>query len=158
MLNDLIKVARRLDSFGLTKEARVIYSIVKSAGDDTDAPLIVEDTSNWTAEQWDAYLNQDPSGYVDPEAQYQGYEKQEKNDRYERELKLHNQQEQYLLNEEESHPRFTRTQRETRQNGERALELLESMSAEQREELLMDHPDAMWKLFGIRATLYNSNK
>lgn len=31
MLNDLIKVARRLDSFGLTKEARLIRSIVKSA-------------------------------------------------------------------------------------------------------------------------------
>ena len=34
MLNDLIKVARRLDSFGLTKEARLLRSIIKSASED----------------------------------------------------------------------------------------------------------------------------
>lgn len=34
MLNNLIKVARRLDSFGLTKEARLLRSIIKSASED----------------------------------------------------------------------------------------------------------------------------
>ena len=50
MLKDLLKVANKLDALGLTKEARILSSIVKSAGDDTDAPLIVEDTSNWTTD------------------------------------------------------------------------------------------------------------
>jgi hypothetical protein len=59
------RLARRLSSLGLTKEARILSSIVKSAGDDTDAPLIVEDTSNWTQEQWDAHLDEDPSEWTD---------------------------------------------------------------------------------------------
>jgi hypothetical protein len=59
------RLARRLSSLGLTKEARILSSIVKSAGDDTDAPLIVEDTSNWTTEQWDEHLNEDPDEWTD---------------------------------------------------------------------------------------------
>ena len=64
MLKELVKVANKLDHLGLTKEARILSSIVKSAGDDTDAPLIVEDTSNWTTEQWDEHLNEDPDEWT----------------------------------------------------------------------------------------------
>jgi hypothetical protein len=132
MLNDLIKVARRLDSFGLTKEASSLRAIIKSAGEKED---------------WQELLSTTDDG-VDTTFAAEFERERDKN-----ELNLHNELEQSLSDNEQSYPRFTRSQRETRQNGERALELLESMSAEEREELLRDHPDAMWKLFGIRAKL-----
>jgi hypothetical protein len=132
MLNDLIKVARRLDSFGLTKEANSLRAIIKSAGEKED---------------WQELLSTTDDG-VDTTFAAEFERERDKN-----ELNLHNELEQSLSDNEQSYPRFTRTQRETTQNGERALELLESMSAEEREKLLMDHPDAMWKLFGIRAKL-----
>lgn len=137
MLNDLIKVARRLDSFGLTKEANSLRAIIKLAGEKED---------------WQELLSTTDDG-VDTT-----FEAEERREYDKNELKLHNKMKQDLLDREESYPMFTGTQRETTQNGERALELLESMSAEQREKLLMDHPDAMWNMFGIRAPLYNSNK
>jgi hypothetical protein len=131
MLNDLIKVARRLDSFGLTKEANSLRTIIKSAGYKEDRQDLLGTDSEDVG-----YVSFSGSGLNDED-----------------ELNIHNDWEQSLLDREQSYPRFTRTQRETTQNGERALELLESMSAEEREKLLMDHPDAMWKLFGIRAKL-----
>lgn len=50
------RLAKRLSSLGLTKEARILSSIVKSAGDDLDKELEEDqDPSNWTNRQWGEY-------------------------------------------------------------------------------------------------------
>jgi hypothetical protein len=48
--NDMQRLAKRLSSLGLTKEARILSSIVKSAGDDDLGED--EDPSDWTDAQW----------------------------------------------------------------------------------------------------------
>lgn len=132
MLNDLIKVARRLDSFGLTKEANSLRAIIKLAGYKKDRQDLLGTDSEDVG-----YVSFSGSGLNDED-----------------ESNIHNDWEQSLLNREESYPMFTGTRRETRQNGEKATELLDSMSDEQIKKLLRDHPDAMWKMFGMRAKLH----
>ena len=51
MLNDLIKVARRLDSLGLTKEAHTLISIVKSANDDFYADEETDEPSYYSEDE-----------------------------------------------------------------------------------------------------------
>lgn len=50
------RLAKRLSSLGLTKEARILSSIVKSAGNDLDEELEKDqDPDEWTDEQWARY-------------------------------------------------------------------------------------------------------
>lgn len=50
------RLAKRLSSLGLTKEARILSSIIKSAGDDLDRELEEDqDPGEWTDEQWAKY-------------------------------------------------------------------------------------------------------
>ena len=51
MLNNLIKVARRLDSLGLTKEARTLISIVKNANDDFYADEETDEPSYYSEDE-----------------------------------------------------------------------------------------------------------
>ena len=50
------RLAKRLSSLGLTKEARILSSIIKSAGDDLDRELEEDqDPGEWTDRQWGEY-------------------------------------------------------------------------------------------------------
>lgn len=50
------RLAKRLSSLGLTKEARILSSIIKSAGDDLDRELEEDqDPAEWTDKQWAEY-------------------------------------------------------------------------------------------------------
>jgi len=59
---EIERLAKRLASLGLTKEANILSSIVKSAGDDDLDKELEEDQdpSNWTDRQWSEYESKIP--------------------------------------------------------------------------------------------------
>ena len=53
MLKELVKIADRLDSLGLTKEADLIDSLIKKSSDSFDT--LPKDIYEWTTDDWDKY-------------------------------------------------------------------------------------------------------
>ena len=67
MIKELIKVADRLDRFGLHKEASTIDALIKKVSSDESEysrePEYLnkyEDSSNWSDEDWQRYMSESP--------------------------------------------------------------------------------------------------